>query len=90
MFSIVLWVYVTLFCFKQLPLNFNLVLLPVKWIKGERLLSDVGGGLVLLSNNPIDLHSEIYFLLAINLKYLYIGGILNNFVYHLLENDFYL
>ena len=38
-----------------------------------RLLSDVTGGIIVLSNSPLDFHGEIYNLLAITLKYLFIG-----------------
>ena len=52
--------YVSLFvCFKQLPVNFTLILLPTQLIDGVRLLSDVVGGLILLVDNPLDFHYEI-------------------------------
>ena len=38
-----------------------------EWV---RLLSDVGGGLMLSSGNPLDFHSEIYLVVAIILTYL--------------------
>ena len=70
MFTIVLWVFVGLFCcFKQPALIFSLILLSRQSINGERLLSDVAGGLIVSSGNPLDYHDEIYFVLAINLKY---------------------
>ena len=42
MFTIVLWAYLSLFdCFKQLPPNFTLILLPTQLTDGERFV--VGG-----------------------------------------------
>ena len=74
MFTIFPWVYVRLFyCFKQPPLNFSLILLPRYSINGERLPSDGEGGLILSSDNSLDFYYEIYFVLAITLKYLYVG-----------------
>ena len=40
---------------------------------GARLLSDVAGGVILPADNPLDFHDEIYCVLAITLKYLFIG-----------------
>ena len=37
------------------------------------LLSDVEGGLIVSADNPLDFHDEIYNVLAISLKYLFIG-----------------
>ena len=37
------------------------------------MLSDVGKGLMLSSDNPLDFHSEMYLVLAIILKYLCTG-----------------
>ena len=63
MFTIVLWVYVSLFeCFKQLPANFTLILslllllllLLLYFIVVVRLLSDVVGDLIVSSDNPLD------------------------------------
>ena len=56
MFTVFRRVYVILAWFKQLLLNFNLILLPRSSINGERLLSDVAGGLILSSDNPLDFH----------------------------------
>ena len=58
MFAIVPWVNVILSCFKQLPLNFTIVLLPIQLNAGARLLLVVGGGLI-ISDNPLDFHCEI-------------------------------
>ena len=54
---------------------FNFVLFHTRqnYDDGARLLSDVAGGLVLSSDNPLDFHDEIWSLLLIFLKYLYIG-----------------
>ena len=71
MFTIFLWAYVTLFdCFKQLPLNFTLILLPIQLIDGERL---VVGGPIFSVDNPLDCHDKIDNVLVINLKYLFSG-----------------
>ena len=56
MFTVFRRVYAILAWFKQLLLNFNLILLPRSSINGERLLSDVAGGLILSSDNPLDFH----------------------------------
>ena len=50
---------VILSSFKQLPVNFNPVLLPIWFNTKERVLSDVAGGLVISSGNPLDFHFEI-------------------------------
>ena len=39
----------------------------------EKILSDVAGSLMLSSDSPLDFHSEIFYVLAITVKYLYIG-----------------
>ena len=57
----------------QLPLNFSLILLPTQSISGVRLLSDVTGGLIVSADNLLDFHDEIYNVLAITSKYLFIG-----------------
>ena len=47
-------------CFKQLPLNFNLIQeLFIHTSFGERLLFDVKGGVNLSFDNPLDSYSEI-------------------------------
>ena len=46
-------------CFKQLPPNFTLILVPIKFNEGARILSDVVGGLILSSDDPLDFHNEI-------------------------------
>ena len=38
-----------------------------EWV---RLLSDVGGGLMLSSDNPLDFHSEMYLVVELILTYL--------------------
>ena len=48
------------------------------------------GGLVISSDNPLDLHDEIVLVEGVTSKYLYVGWKLNNFEYHHLQNDFYL
>ena len=59
------------FCFKQSPLNFTLVLVPTKFNDGLRILFDVVGGSILLSDNPLDYHDKIFLLPASTvLKYL--------------------
>ena len=40
----------------------------IKIFNGEILLSDVAGGLILASDNPLDFHDEIYFVLVIALN----------------------
>ena len=60
MFTIAPCVYQNLGCFKQPPLNFTLILLP-----------DVAGGLIVLPDNPLDFHDEIYILPSTNLKHVY-------------------
>ena len=71
--TIALWVYVILSCFKQLPLNSTLVLVPRKFNKGLRILLDLAGGLILSSDSALDFHSTIWQVSPIFLKYLYIG-----------------
>ena len=46
-------------CFKQLLLLFYSYLVTKLFIAGARLLSDVVGGLMLSSDNPLDFHDEI-------------------------------
>ena len=48
-------------------------MLPRYSINGERLPSDGERGLILSSDNSLDFYYEIYFVLAITLKYLYVG-----------------
>ena len=60
-------------CFKQLPSNFTLVLTPIQFNEGARLLLDVTGGLILSSENPLDFQAKICSVLSIFLKYLYTG-----------------
>ena len=60
-------------CFKQLPLNYTLVLVPTLSNKGLRTLLVVEGGLILSSDNPLYFYDKIWFLLLLTLlKYLYI------------------
>ena len=73
MFTIALWVYEIFGCLKILPVNFTLILLPWWSINGVKLLSDVAGGLIVLSDGLLDCHDEIYFALVIILKYLLSG-----------------
>ena len=49
----------TLSCFKHRVSNFVLVLKPMWFNFGERLLSVVEGGLILSSDNPLDFYAEI-------------------------------
>ena len=47
-----------MFCFKEMPSNF-IGIFPL-WIKanlGGRMLSDVAGGLILFSDNPLQFHA---------------------------------
>ena len=60
-------------CFKQLPSNFTLVLLPTQLNAGARQLSDVVGGLTTSLDNPLDFHHEIWLVLPNVSKYPYIG-----------------
>ena len=46
-------------CFKELSLNYNLILVPRKFNKGLRVLLDLVGGLILSSDSPLDFHSKI-------------------------------
>ena len=46
-------------CFKQPPSNFTLVLLPIDFNAGARLLSDVLEGLILSSDNLLNFHAKI-------------------------------
>ena len=56
---------------KQLPVNFTLILLGYyEFIVGARLLSDVLGSLIALSDNPLDFLDKIVLVLLFNLKYL--------------------
>ena len=57
--------------FKQLPLNFTNILLPIYFT--VRCRSDVDGGSITSLDNSLDFHSEILSVLPILLKYLYIG-----------------
>ena len=45
-------------CFKQLPVNFTLVLVP-QFNARVRLLSDHVGGFILSADNPSDFYDEI-------------------------------
>ena len=57
--TIFLCVNVIFSCFKQLPTSFTLILLPTMLNPGGRLLSDVVGELIVLSDNSLDYHEEI-------------------------------
>ena len=47
-------------CFKQFPLNSTAIFaLRIKVNLRARLLSDVTGGLMLSSDNPLDFHAKI-------------------------------
>ena len=46
-------------CFKQLPLNFTYILLPVYFSVGGRLLSNVLGVLITSLDCPLDSYNEI-------------------------------
>ena len=58
MVTIFPWEYIILFCFKQLLLNFTLILAQ-RANFGVRLLSNVVGGLITSSNNPLDFHNKL-------------------------------
>ena len=73
MFTTFPWVYGNFGCFKQLPLNFHLILSSAWSINGLRLLLDVTGGLLVLPDSPLDSHDKTYNVLALCLKYLFIG-----------------
>ena len=60
-------------CFKQLSSNFTLYLLPIYLNTGARLLLDVVEGLIISSDNPLDVNFEIRSVSPIFLKYLYSG-----------------
>ena len=60
-------------CFKQLSSNFTFYLLPIYLNTGARLLLDVVEGLIISSDNPLDVNFEIRSVSPIFLKYLYIG-----------------
>ena len=61
-FTTLFGVKVTLSCFQQLPLNFNLILeLFIHTSFGERLLFAVKGGVIFSFDNPLDFHSAIVF-----------------------------
>ena len=57
MFNKVQWLYITLFCSKQLPWNLSLNLLSYS-NKGLRMLLNVAGSLMLSSKSPLDFHSR--------------------------------
>ena len=63
------------------------------WFKERaRLLFIVIGGLILLSDNALDFHDEMWSLLPIFLKHLNLSRsaeVLDNFEFHHLQNDFY-
>ena len=56
MFTIFLWLYVILSCFKEPPLNSNYILLLSYPSVGAKLLS---GGLKTSSDSSLDFHSKI-------------------------------
>ena len=49
----------TLSCFKHWPSNSILVLKPIWFNDGVRLLSDVAGDLIHSSDSPLDSYAEI-------------------------------
>ena len=51
--------YVIAFCFKQLPLNLTLGLVPKYSSEGLRKLLAVEGAAIFLSDNPLDFHDGI-------------------------------
>ena len=57
MFIIVPWVYVILFCFKQLPLNS--ILFSVPDYLGQSILLNVVGDLIISLENPLDYNDKI-------------------------------
>ena len=58
-FTIVPRLCVALSCFKQLPLNFTLILVLTESNKELRKLLDGLGVLILSLHNPLDFYSEI-------------------------------
>ena len=65
MLTIAPWLNVILSCFKHTSLNFTDISLLVYLNVGERLLSDVVGGLVTSLNNALDSHNKILSVLSI-------------------------
>ena len=65
MLTVFPWLNVFLSCFKQLPLNFKYILLPVYFSAGASVLS---GGVITSSGNPLDFHSYILSVLPIFFK----------------------
>ena len=83
MFTISLWLYVTLFCLKKSPLNFtfNLALRYIRLVANLLLLDGVVE-LIFSLVNPFHFHEQIS-------KYLYTAvEILNNFECHHHQNNF--
>ena len=48
---------------------------------------DIEGGWIVSEDNPLGFNDKIAAVITFNLKYLNNAEILNNFVYHLLQND---
>ena len=59
--------------YKQFPTKFTLILLPTQLNSRTRLLSDVAGDLMPPPDSSLDFHAEIFSVLPIFIKYLYIG-----------------
>ena len=57
-------------CFKQLPVNFTLILVPTWLIDGSRLIV---GGSIFSVDNPFDCYDKTDNVLVINLNYLLKG-----------------
>ena len=72
MFTVFPRVYVTIFCFKQLPSDFTLVLVSIKARGGARQSLNVVEGLIISSDNPLGFYDEICSVFPTFLKYLYI------------------
>ena len=53
-----LCVYVNLSCFKQLPLNLTLILVPNQFNEGLRKLLSAEEGVILSADNPLDFYDK--------------------------------
>ena len=62
------WLNLALSCFEHWPSSFILILKPMWFYDGARLLSDVAGDLIFLSDNPLNFHAEIWSVLQVLLK----------------------
>ena len=56
MFTSFPWLYVILLCFKHIPLNFTLFLVPKNFYEGSIKLLGAEGDLIILRDNALDFH----------------------------------